>query len=163
MQFDTEIQRLESENSYLQAQIRDLEYFMEAREEELILLRAKSLEMARLQSEYQNGLLELEQLNLKLREALQKLASQAGIKEQLEGELLRSVSSERELLDLKEKSASMGIENDYLLGELQEFRICREEVDSLRRKVSLLNSRLNTAIVASELTGTSVPDFPDHD
>lgn len=160
MHFDAEIRQLRAENDRLAAQIRDLEFLIEAREEELSLLRIKIDEVARLRSSLDSRLHEIEQLRQLLEEESRKLHG-AGVQgEVLEKELLQSIKAETLNVELRQQSTALKTENDYLQRELQDSMLFYREVADLKKQISQLGSRLEMAALEKD-PSTVRNTFPD--
>ena len=156
MHFIEEIRQLRADNGRLEAQIRDLEFLIQAREEELNLLRIKVDEVSRLRSSLEGRIHEIDQLRQLLEEECQKARAADIQGELMEKELLQAIKAETQNEELKEQSSSLQTENEYLQQELKESLGFYKEVADLKRKVSLLGSRLELAELA-----TTPARFPD--
>jgi hypothetical protein len=149
MHFTEEIRQLRADNGRLEAQIRDLEFLIQAREEELNLLRIKVDEVSRLRSSLESRIYEIDQLQQLLKEESQKALAADIQGEILENELLQAIKAETQNEELKEQSSSLQTENEYLQQELKDSLGFYKEVADLKRKVSLLGSRLELAELAT--------------
>ena len=91
MQNEDFIQELKNENEELQYQLKDLEYLIQLKEEELDDLKKASQQVSSLQSKIDQNLYQFEQMQLFINEEQQKL----------QGALNREASIEQELIDRK--------------------------------------------------------------
>lgn len=153
MNFTEEIRQLRADNGRLEAQIRDLEYLIQAREEELSLLRTRVDEISRLRSSLEGRIYEIDQLHQLLDEQSQKIRAADIQVEIAEKELLQAIRAEIQNEELKEQSSSLQTENEYLQQELNDLLGCYKEAGDLKRKVSLLGSRLELAELAATPSG----------
>lgn len=142
MNFDNELQRISADNDRLRARVEDLEYLVSAREEELNLLRIKVSEVNELKSSLENRLLELEQLNERLKEAsMNEVRSEQRVAD-MEKELLQAIVFEKELLLSRKKEATARNEGEYLQEELKEALAFHSLAEELKQRISQLESRL---------------------
>lgn len=93
---DNLVKQLKSENELLQIQLQDLNYMIEAREEELDMLRKTAAHAVQLQSRLDHNLFEIEQMQEVIGEKQREAQGALKRESSLEAEMFQSIQMERE-------------------------------------------------------------------
>ncbi len=142
MQLKEHIQKLASENEYLQVQLKDLNELIEVREEELELLREKARAGVEMQSRLENTLNEINQLQNFIGQKQMEVEGATRRENAMEEEVLNSLQIEKEYYDIKDKLQSNTV---ALLDTQQELKAASElykELAGAKAKIAELTSTL---------------------
>ena len=130
----------------LQAQLNDLEYLIQVREEELQTLRGSSHLIAEMRSQLETNALSQEQLQLLVSEFQQKYDAIRNREETMENELVDHIENEKNVDDWVKKNKSLQTELDIVLDiVLDELEQAKKEIESLtlfKNQVAELQSKL---------------------
>ncbi len=126
----------------LQAQLNDLEYLIQAREEELQTLRGSSHLIAELRSQLETNALSQEQLQLLVSEFQQKYEAIRNREEAMENELVDHIENEKNIDDWVKKNRSLQTELDIVLDELEQAKKEIESLTMFKNQVTELQSKL---------------------
>ncbi len=139
------LQQLASENELLQVQLQDLNYMIEAREEELLLLRKAAANGVRLQSKLDANLFEIEQLQSLMEESQQQANSAMRREANMEDEMMMSLQMEKDFYQMKDQFSSTQIALEDVNLQMREAVAMYQEVSDLRKKIVELESQLEIA------------------
>ncbi len=106
MQLSEHIQKLASENEYLQLQLKDLNELIGVREEELELLRQKAAEAVEMKSKLENTLNEISQLQDFIGQKQMEMEGATRREASMEEEVMQSLQIEKEYYTLKDQLTS---------------------------------------------------------
>jgi predicted nucleic acid-binding Zn-ribbon protein len=133
----------------LQAQLNDLEYLIQVREEELQTLRGSSHLIAEMRSQLETNALSQEQLQLLVSEFQQKYDAIRNREETMENELVDHIENEKNVDDWVKKNKSLQTELDIVLDELEQAKqeiqsltLFKDQVVELQSKLEMLTYRL---------------------
>lgn len=139
------VQQLKSENDHLQVQLEDLNYMIEAREEELTLLRKTAAHAVQLQSRLDQNLFELEQMQLRIGEEQQEAKSANKREASLEEEMIQSLKMEKEYYDIRDRFNSTKTALADINSQMAEAVALYREVAELKSKLAEMESNLEIA------------------
>ncbi len=135
--------------SMLQAQLNDLEYLINAREEELQSMRNSNQLIAEMRSQLETNALSQEQLQLLVSEFQQKYNAIRNREEAMENELVDHIENEKNIDDWVKKNKSLQTELDIVLDELEQAKqeiqsltLFKDQVTELQSKLEMLTYRL---------------------
>jgi len=135
--------------SMLQAQLNDLEYLINAREEELQSMRNSNQLIAEMRSQLETNALSQEQLQLLVSEFQQKYNAIRNREEAMENELVDHIENEKNIDDWVKKNKSLQTELDIVLDELEQAKqeiqsltLFKDQVVELQSKLEMLTYRL---------------------
>jgi len=135
--------------SMLQAQLNDLEYLINAREEELQSMRNSNQLIAEMRSQLETNALSQEQLQLLVSEFQQKYNAIRNREEAMENELVDHIENEKNIDDWVKKNISLQTELDIVLDELEQAKqeiqsltLFKDQVVELQSKLEMLTYRL---------------------
>ena len=135
--------------SMLQAQLNDLEYLINAREEELQSMRNSNQLIAEMRSQLETNALSQEQLQLLVSEFQQKYNAIRNREEAMENELVDHIENEKNIDDWVKKNISLQTELDIVLDELEQAKqeiqsltLFKDQVTELQSKLEMLTYRL---------------------
>jgi chromosome segregation ATPase len=133
----------------LQAQLNDLEYLINAREEELQSMRNSNQLIAEMRSQLETNALSQEQLQLLVSEFQQKYNAIRNREEAMENELVDHIENEKNIDDWVKKNKSLQTELDIVLDELEQAKqeiqsltLFKDQVTELQSKLEMLTYRL---------------------
>ena len=151
MQLKDHIQKLASENEYLQVQLKDLNEFIEVREEELQLLRDKARQGIEMQSRLENTLNEISQLQNFIGQKQMEVEGASRREASMEEEVIQSLEIEKEYYSLKEKLQSSNTALHDTQEELKATTELYKQLSQARAKVAELQSQLEIQVEETEL------------
>jgi hypothetical protein len=139
---DDLLQRVKKENEELHFELKDLQYLIQLKEEELVSLKESVTKIAELQSRLDANIYEIEQMRHQL-EATQHQASGALKREQsLEEELTQNVSIEKSYYDLKDKYTTTQSALEDVYKEMDEAVKVYKDIAQLNSRIAELESSL---------------------
>jgi hypothetical protein len=139
---DDLLQRVKKENEELHFELKDLQYLIQVKEEELVSLKVSAQKIAELQSRLDVNIYEMEQMRHQLQIA-QHLASGALKREQsLEDELTQNVSVEKSYYELKDKYSSTQSALEDVYKEMDEAVKVYKDIAQLNSRIAELESSL---------------------
>jgi hypothetical protein len=145
MQNDNLISLLKKENEQLQFERNDLEYLINLREEELMMLKNKVASIAELQSKYDQQLYHLEQLQHFIREEQQKNIGALKRENAMEEELIQNIAIEKEYYHLHEQLKSSMIALEDTNNQLSDAVGMYKKLKDMKNKIAALESNLEIA------------------
>jgi hypothetical protein len=138
------IKALQSENSELVLQLKDLEYLIQMKEEELEELKKMAASMARLQSKLDENLYEFEHMQLIIGKQQQQADGAKRREDALENEIIQSIETEKAYYELRE-------EYQHMLNLMEKLNADVSETPSLVKEVADLQAKLTEAESSLEL------------
>jgi len=145
MQNDNLISLLQKENEQLQFELNDLEYLINLREEELLMLKNKVASITELQSRYDQQLYHMEQMQQFVKEAQQKNIGAVKREIAMEEELIQSIAIEKEYYSLHEQLKSSMIALEDTNNQLSDAVGKNKKVKDMKYKIAALESSLEIA------------------
>lgn len=142
MQNDEFIQELKKENEDLQFQLKDLEYLIQLKEEELEDLKKASSNVAELQSKIDQQLYRFEQMQLVIGDEQQKLQGALKREAATEQELIDAIQIEKSYYEIKEEFTSTKTALHDINEQMNEAATIYQQVVLLKKKVAELESNL---------------------
>jgi len=142
MQSEDYIKDLKKENEELQFQLKDLEYLIQLKEEELADLRRASQQVAELQSKIDQNLYQFEQMQLLISEEQKKLQGALKREASMEQELIDVIGIEKSYYEIKEKFNSTKTALHDITEQMNEAATIYQQWISLKKKVAELESNL---------------------
>ena len=137
---EQDIQRLKSENEYLQLQLQDVNYMLNIREEELELLRAKAKIAVSLQSQIEGNYNELTQMQATIGKTQQKAFGAAKREAATEDELIQSVQIEKAYYNTRKELLSVTAAFTDVDSKLDEAAHVYKQLEDAKRKIAELES-----------------------
>lgn len=137
--------RLKKENEELQFELKDLQYLIKVKEEELFSLKATAEKIAELQSRLDATLYETDQVKLELAEARHQAAGALKREELLEEDLTQNVILQKSYHEINDKytSAKSALEDVYR--EMDEAGKLYNELAQQNSRIAELESHLEIA------------------
>jgi len=145
MQNDNLISLLQKENEQLQFELNDLEYLINLREEELLMLKNKVASITELQSRYDQQLYHMEQMQQFVKEAQQKNIGAVKREIAMEEELIQSIAIEKEYYSLHEQLKSSMIALEDTNNQLSDAVGMYKKLKDMKNKIAALESSLEIA------------------
>jgi chromosome segregation ATPase len=142
MQREDYIKDLKKENEELQFQLKDLEYLIQLKEEELADLKKASQHVAELQSKIDQNLYQFEQMQLYISEEQHKLQGALKREASMEQELIDVISIEKSYYEIKEEFNSTKTALHDITEQMNEAASIYQQCISLKKKVTELESNL---------------------
>ena len=137
---DQEIQRLKSENEYLQLQLQDVNYMLTVREEELDLLREKARQAVQMQSKLEGNYNELAQMQITIGKTQQIAFGAAKREAAMEEEILQSINIEKAYYKTRKELASVTAAFTDADSKLDEVTNVYKKLEDAKRKIAELES-----------------------
>lgn len=137
---EQEIQRLKSENEYLQLQLQDVNYMLTIREEELELLRDKARQAVQMQSRLEGNYNELAQMQITIGKTQQQAYGAAKREAAMEEEILQSIQIEKAYYNTRKELASVTAAFTDVDSKLDEVTTVYRDLENARRKIAELES-----------------------
>jgi len=145
MQNDNLISLLKKENEQLQFELNDLEYLINLREEELLMLKNKVASLTELQSRYDQQLYHMEQLQGFVKEEQQKNIGALKRENAMEEELIQSIAIEKEYYNLHEQLKSSMIALEDTNNQLSDAVGMYKKLKDMKNRIVALESSLEIA------------------
>jgi len=136
------IQQLKSDNALLHVQLNDLTELIQIREEELEILRIKAAQVAALQSNLDENIYQLEQMQLFLGDQERGVAGANRREQSMETEMLESLQMEKDSYTLSDKLKSTRAALDDISEQFAEASTLFREVATLKSTIAELESKL---------------------
>ena len=136
------IQQLKSDNALLHVQLFDLTELIQIREEELEILRTKAAQVAALQSNLDENIYQLEQMQLFLGDQEREVAGANRRELSMETEMLESLQMEKDYYTLSDKLKSTRAALDDISEQFAEASALFREVATLKSTIAELESKL---------------------
>lgn len=140
MSSEQEIQRLKSENEYLQLQLQDVNYMLTIREEELDLLRDKARQAVQMHSKLEGNYNELAQMQITIGNTQQKAFGAAKREAAMEEELIHSLHIEKAYYNTRKELASVTAAFTDVDSKLDEVTTVYKDLETAKRKIAELES-----------------------
>lgn len=134
--------KLKKENEELHYELKDLQYLIQVKEEELSSLKAHAEKIAELQSRLDNSLYEIDQIRNQLSEAQHKTAGSLNRELSLEEELIQNIAIEKSYYEIKDKYSSTKSALEDVYKEMEEAGKLYKELEHLNSRVVELESSL---------------------
>lgn len=147
---DELLQRLKKENEELQFELKDLQYLIEVKEEELASLQSAAKQISELQSKLDIKLYEIEQIQQHLDDAQQKSAGALQRENALEEELIQNVAIEKSYYEIKDKYTTTKSALEDVYREMDEAGQLYKEVAQLNKRLAELESSLEIALLDNQ-------------
>ena len=144
---DNLLRHLKSENEQLQIQLQDVNEMIQAREEELELLRKTAAYAVELQSRLDVNMDEIYQMQDRIGEEQRKAAGAVKRETSLEKELLESIEMETEFYNMRDEFASTRAAFADINSEVSKMSSLYQQIATLTRRVTELESNLEIAIL----------------
>ncbi len=141
------VNQLKSDNQQMKIELEDLNYLIEAREEELALLRQKAAFAVQLQSKLDQNLHEIAQMQDLLGEQQRQAAGATRREASMENELFQSMQMEREFYDLKDQLQSTQTALSDINLQVQDALGLYKENARLKQKIAELESNLEICMI----------------
>ncbi len=148
---EEEIQKLISDNEYLQIQINDLNEMLEIRNEQVEVLRSKNRKMSEMQSTLENNLEEFSYMQHFIEKQQQKVKQYAIREEVMETELIESISIEKEYYTIRDQFESKNVALQDVNNQLDEIPALTKELAQEKRKTAELESSFDILKEENEL------------
>jgi len=145
MQNDNLISLLKKENEQLQFERNDLEYLINLREEELMMLKNKVASISELQSKYDQQLYHMEQMQHFVKEEQRKNIGAVKRENAVEEELIQSIAIEKEYYSLQEQLKSSMIALEDTNNQLSDAVGMYKKLNDMKNKIASLESSLEIA------------------
>lgn len=145
MQNEDFIQELKNENEELQYQLKDLEYLIQLKEEELDDLKKASQQVSSLQSKIDQNLYQFEQMQLFINEEQQKLQGALKREASIEQELIDGIATEKSYYEIKEEFNSTKTALQDINEQMNEAATIYQQLVLMKKKVAELESNLEIA------------------
>ena len=145
MQNEDFIQELKNENEELQYQLKDLEYLIQLKEEELDDLKKASQQVSSLQSKIDQNLYQFEQMQLFINEEQQKLQGALKREASIEQELIDGIATEKSYYEIKEEFNSTKAALQDINEQMNEAATIYQQLVLMKKKVAELESNLEIA------------------
>jgi hypothetical protein len=142
MQREDYIKDLKQENEDLQFQLKDLEYLIQLKEEELADLKKASQHVAELQSKIDQNLYQFEQMQLHISDEQHKLQGALKREASMEQELIDVIGIEKSYYEIKEEFISTKTALQDINEQMNEAASIYQQCISLKKKVTELESNL---------------------
>ena len=136
------IQQLKSDNALLHVQLNDLTELIQIREEELEILRTKAAQVAALQSNLDENIYQLEQMQIFLGDQEREVAGANRRELSMETEMLESLQMEKDYYTLSDKLKSTRAALDDISEQFAEASALFREVATLKSTIAELESKL---------------------
>jgi hypothetical protein len=136
------IQQLKSDNALLHVQLFDLTELIQIREEELEILRTKAAQVAALQSNLDENIYQLEQMQLFLGDQEREVAGANRRELSMETEMLESLQMEKDYYTLSDKLKSTRAALEDVSEQFAEASALFREVATLKSTIAELESKL---------------------
>jgi dTDP-4-amino-4,6-dideoxygalactose transaminase len=136
------IQQLKSENALLHVQLNDLDELIRIREEELEILRTKAAQVAALQSNLDENIYQLEQMQLFLGDQERQVAGANRRELSMETEMIESLQMEKDYYTLSDKLKSTRAALEDVSEQFAEASALFREVATLKSTIAELESKL---------------------
>ncbi len=140
MHSEDEIQKLKSENEYLQLQLQDVNYMLSIREDELEILREKAKQAVQMKSTLEGNYNELAQMQAIIGKTQQKAFGAAKREAATEDELIQSVQIEKAYYTTKQELASVSAAFNDVDSKFAEASNVYKELEDAKRKIAELES-----------------------
>ncbi len=150
METEKLIKQLKSENELLQIQLNDVNYMIQAREEELDLLRARAREASAMQSKLDTNLNEFEQMQNNLGNCQQKNAGHTQRLQEMEDELYMAIKEQLQYAESLKEMNSLEANLLDTANELQEASDVYKKMQEMKTKLAATNSQLEIALLEIE-------------
>ena len=137
---EQEIQRLKSENDYLQLQLQDVNYMLTIREEELELLREKARQGVQMKSTLEGNYDELAQMQITIGKNQQQAFGAAKREAAMEEELIQSLQIEKAYYNTRKELASVTAAFTDVDTKLGEITNIYADLENARRRIAELES-----------------------
>ena len=144
---DSLLQQLKAENELLQIQLQDLNEMINAREEELEILRKKATLAIELQSRLDMNLDGFYQMQSMIGEQQQVVQAASKREASLEKELLESIEMETRFYTLKDQLESTKAALSDVNKEMDKMASLYKEVAQLKSKISELESNAEIMVM----------------
>ena len=145
MQNEDFIQELKNENEELQYQLKDLEYLIQLKEEELDDFKKASQQVSSLQSKIDQNLYQFEQMQLFINEEQQKLQGALKREASIEQELIDGIATEKSYYEIKEEFNSTKAALQDINEQMNEAATIYQQLVLMKKKVAELESNLEIA------------------
>jgi DNA repair exonuclease SbcCD ATPase subunit len=144
------IQQLKTENALLHVQLYDLDELIRIREEELEILRKKAAQVAALQSNLDENIFQLEQMQLFLGDQAREVAGANRREQSMETEMLESLQMEKDFYNLSDQLKSTKAALEDVSEQFAEASTLFREVANLRSTIAELESKLEIALLDNQ-------------
>ena len=144
------LEQLKTENEQLQFQLKDLEYFIEIKEEELAFLKNKAKSVAEMQSALDQRLYEIEQMQHFIGNIQQKSIGDAKREANLEEELIQNIKIEKEFYELRDQFKSTTLALEDTTNQLSEAIELYKKLNDCHSKIAALQSNLEIALLDNQ-------------
>lgn len=142
MQHEDYIKNLKQENEDLQFQLKDLEYLIQLKEEELADLKKASQHLAELQSKIDQNLYQFEQMQLHISDEQHKLMGALKREASMEQELIDAIEIEKSYYEIKEEFDSTKTALHDINEQMNEAASIYQQLVTFKKKVAELESNL---------------------
>jgi chromosome segregation ATPase len=142
MQHEEYIKNLNQENEDLQFQLKDLEYLIQLKEEELADLKKASQHLAELQSKIDQNLYQFEQMQLHISDEQHKLMGALKREASMEQELIDAIEIEKSYYEIKEEFDSTKTALHDINEQMNEAASIYQQLVTFKKKVAELESNL---------------------
>jgi len=142
MQHEDYIKNLKQENEDLQFQLKDLEYLIQLKEEELADLKKASQHLAELQSKIDQNLYQFEQMQLHISDEQHKLMGALKREASMEQELIDAIEIEKSYYEIKEAFDSTKTALHDINEQMNEAASIYQQLVTFKKKVAELESNL---------------------
>ena len=163
MQNEDFIQELKNENEELQYQLKDLEYLIQLKEEELDDFKKASQQVSSLQSKIDQNLYQFEQMQLFINEEQQKLQGALKREASIEQELIDGIATEKSYYEIKEEFNSTKAALQDINEQMNEAATIYQQLVLMKKKVAELESNLEIANLDNQFLKEELDNLrPNH-
>ena len=141
MQNEDFIQELKNENEELQYQLKDLEYLIQLKEEELDDFKKASQQVSSLQSKIDQNLYQFEQMQLFINEEQQKLQGALKREASIEQELIDGIATEKSYYEIKEEFNSTKAALQDINEQMNEAATIYQQLVLMKKKMKAMMTR----------------------
>ena len=150
MQTENQLEKLKSENELLHIQLDDVNMMIQAREEELELLRVRAREAAAMQIKLDSNLDEFEQMQNNIGLCQQKNSGHTQRLEEMEEELYASIKDQLQYAESLKEMNSLQANLLDTTNELQEASDVYKKMKEMKTRLAATNSQMEIALMEIE-------------
>lgn len=155
------VNQLKSDNEHLQIQLEDLNYMIQARVEELEILRKTAAHAVLLQSRLDQNLNELDQMQNLIGEQTQLKEGAFRREASLEEEMFQSIEMEKEYYTIREQFASTKAALTDMNNQMADAVQLYQQLADQKMKVAELESNLEIASLDNQFLKEELDKYRD--
>jgi hypothetical protein len=142
--------QMKSENDLLQMQLKDLEYMIQLREEELEEMKNTAKQVSVLHSKLDNNLIQFEHMQNIIGDQDQKAVGAERRENAMEEEMLQSITAEQAYYEINSAHQSLKLALEDTQIQLSEAILLYKERTDLQKKIAELESNLEMALLDNQ-------------